>query len=150
MLGYSDGRREDLHPICAARLERAARVGDGADAVVLTGWARRDGTPPEAELMRRAWNGSQELICDTEARITAENAAHVARLVRERGAGEVVVVTSSWHRLRTVLLFRLLLRGTGARVGVVTVGRPWSLRLLLRELACFALVPVQVRRARRL
>lgn len=99
--------------------------------------------------MRRAWRGAGErVICETEARITAENAAWVARLVPELGVNEVVVVTSSWHRLRSALLFRLLLRGTGANVRVVAASRPWSLRLVLRELACFALVPAQVRRAR--
>jgi uncharacterized SAM-binding protein YcdF (DUF218 family) len=149
VLGYSAGRRDGLHPVCAARLELAARVADGADAVVLTGWARRDGALPEAELMRRAWEGPRErVICDTESRITAENAARVAAVVRELGAREVVVVTSWWHRVRAALLFRLLLRETGARVRVVAAGRPWSLRLVLRELACLALVPVQVRRAR--
>jgi uncharacterized SAM-binding protein YcdF (DUF218 family) len=149
VLGYSAGRRGGLHPICAARLERAARVADGADAVVLTGWARRDGALPEAELMRRVWEGPPErVICDTESRITAENAARVAVLVRELGAREVVVVTSWWHRLRAALLFRLLLRETGALVRVIAAGRPWSVWVLLRELACFALVPAQVRRAR--
>lgn len=151
VLGYSAGRRDGLHPICAARLERAARVADGADAVVLTGWARRRDGISEAELMRRAWRGPKErVICETEARITAENAARVAALVREFGAREVVVVTSWWHGVRASLLFRLLLRETGARVSVVAAGRPWSLRLVLRELACLALVPVQVGRARKL
>ena len=151
VLGYSAGRRKGLHPICAARLERAARVADGADAVVLTGGARRDGALPEAELMRRAWEGSGErVICDAESRITAENAARVAALVHELDAHEVVVVTSWWHRLRAALLFRLLLRNTGARVRVIAAGRPWSVRLLIRELACLALVPGQVGRARRL
>ena len=150
VLGYSAGRRNGLHPVCAARLERAARVED-ADAVVLTGGARRDGALPEAELMRRAWEGSQErIICDTESRITAENAARVAALVRELGAHEVVVVTSWWHRVRAALLFRLLFRETGARVRVIAARGPWSPRLMLRELACLALVPVQVGRARRL
>jgi uncharacterized SAM-binding protein YcdF (DUF218 family) len=149
VLGYSDGKRDELHPICAARLERARSLADGADAVVLTGWARRHGGVAEAELMRRAWGGPQErVICDPEARITAENAARVAGLVRRLGARDVVVVTSWWHRLRASLLFRTLLRGTGARVHVVAAGRLWSPRLVLRELACFALVPVQLRRAR--
>jgi uncharacterized SAM-binding protein YcdF (DUF218 family) len=149
VLGYSDGRADGLHPICAARLERAALVAERADTVVLTGWARRRGALPEAELMRRAWRGPAErVICETGARITAENAAQVARLVPELGVREVVVVTSSWHRPRTALLFRLLVRGTGAPVRVVTARRPWSLRLVLRELACLALVPAQVRRAR--
>ena len=150
VLGYSAGRRNGLHPVCAARLERAARVAD-ADAVVLTGGARRDGALPEAELMRRAWEGSQErVICDAESRITAENAARVAALVRELDAHEVVVVTSWWHRLRAALLFRLLLRVADAQVSVIAAGGPWSLRLMLRELACLALVPGQVGRARRL
>jgi uncharacterized SAM-binding protein YcdF (DUF218 family) len=99
--------------------------------------------------MRRVWEGPQErVICDTQSRITAENAARVAELVRELGAREVVVVTSWWHRLRAALLFGLLLRETGARVRVIAAGRPWSVWVLLRELACFALVPAQVRRAR--
>jgi uncharacterized SAM-binding protein YcdF (DUF218 family) len=149
VLGYSAGSRNGLHPVCAARLELATQVADGADAVVFTGWARRHGALPEAELMRRAWDGPQErVICDTESRITAENAARVAALVRQLGAREVVVVTSWWHRRRAALLFRLILRETGARVRVVAAARPWSPRLLLRELACLALVPVQVRRAR--
>jgi uncharacterized SAM-binding protein YcdF (DUF218 family) len=149
VLGYSDGRRVELHPICAARLERAAQVAAPADAVVLTGWARRAGHVPEAELMRAAWPGPERsFIVDTEARITAENAAYVARLVDELGSEEVVVVTSWWHRLRARLLFRSLLGDRPVHVSVVGAERPWSVRLLARELACFALVPFQVRRAR--
>jgi uncharacterized SAM-binding protein YcdF (DUF218 family) len=148
VLGFSDGRRAELHPVCAARLEQAARLVDGADDVVLTGWARRGGRPPEAELMRAAWPGPErQFILDTEARITAENAAYAAAHVRERGAREVVVVTSSWHRLRTLILFRSLL--PGVQVSVVGVRGPGSPRLLARELGLFALVPLQVVLARR-
>ena len=149
VLGYSDGRRKELHPICAARLERAAQVAEPADVVVLTGWARRPGRIPEAELMRAAWPGPKRpFIVDTEARITAENAAYVARIVDEQGSEEVVVVTSWWHRLRTQLLFRTVLGERPVRVIVLGVERPWSVPLLAREVACFALVPFQVRRAR--
>jgi uncharacterized SAM-binding protein YcdF (DUF218 family) len=149
VLGYSDGRRKELHPICAARLERAALVAEPGDAVVLTGWARRPGRVPEAELMRAAWPGPERsFIVDTQARITAENVAYVAGLVDELGSEEVVVVTSWWHRRRTQLLLRTLLGGRPVRVSVLGVERPWSVRLLAREVACFALVPFQVRRAR--
>jgi uncharacterized SAM-binding protein YcdF (DUF218 family) len=149
VLGYSEGRSEGLHAISAARLERAAALAERADAVVLTGWARRAGRPSEAELMRGAWPGPERpLMLDSEARITAENAAYVARLVDELGAKEVVIVTSWWHRLRSALLFRSLLRDRPVRVVVVGAGRPWSIRLLVRELACFALIPLQLRRAR--
>jgi uncharacterized SAM-binding protein YcdF (DUF218 family) len=140
VLGYSDRRSSGLHPICAARLVRAAELSARADAVVLTG--------VESEAMRRAWSGPcSDVICETDARITAENAANVARVVRELGATEVVVVTSWWHRLRAALLFHALLRGTGAHVHVVPAPS-WSLRLLVREVAAFALVPYQLRRAR--
>lgn len=145
VLGYSDGRSDGLHPICAARLERAAAECADADAVVLTGQGRRAGAIPEAELMRQAWRGpAARLICEPRARITAENAAHVGALARELGAHEVVVVTSWWHRLRAWILFATLLRGSGARLSVVSAGRPWSLRLLVREIGAFALLPFQL------
>jgi uncharacterized SAM-binding protein YcdF (DUF218 family) len=148
VLGYSDGRTEGLHPVCASRLERAAAEAADAAAVVLTGYGRRPGGLPEAELMRQAWRWpAARLICEPRARITAENAAHVAVLVRELGADEVVVVTSWWHRFRADILFRAMLRGSGARVRVVSTSRPWSLRLLLREVGAFALLPHHLRRA---
>jgi hypothetical protein len=148
VLGYSDGRRDGLHPICAARLERAVAECADADAVVLTGHGRRYGAIPEAELMRQAWRGpAARLICEPRARITAENAAHVGALARELGAREVVVVTSSWHRLRAWILFAALLRGSGARLRIASAARPWSLRLLLREVGAFALLPLQLWRA---
>ena len=40
VLGYSDGARSELHPVCAARLARAAEVTTSDDVVVLSGWAR--------------------------------------------------------------------------------------------------------------
>jgi uncharacterized SAM-binding protein YcdF (DUF218 family) len=151
VLGYSDGSAGGLHPICAARLERAVAEAGDADAVVLTGSGRRPAAISEAELMRDAWRGpSARLICEPTARITAESAAHVAALVREHGAREVVVVTSWWHRLRAGILFAALLCGSGARLRVVSAGPPWSLRLLVREVGAFALLPVQLRRAARL
>ena len=40
VLGYSHGGGDELHPVCAARLERAAEVATADDVVVLSGWAR--------------------------------------------------------------------------------------------------------------
>jgi hypothetical protein len=141
VLGYSRRRGSALHPICTARVERAAEICADGDVVVLSG--RR-----EAELMRRAWGGGDvRLVCEARARTTAENAAHVARLARDLGAREVVVVTSWWHRPRAWLLFRGALRTV--RVRIVPVPGRWSGRLLLRELACLPLVPVQLTLATR-
>jgi uncharacterized SAM-binding protein YcdF (DUF218 family) len=146
VLGYSDGRGHGLHPICAARLELAGRLAKRGDSVVLTGGSRRAGAPAEAELMRRSWRGADcSVVCDTSACITAENAVCVARLARELGAHEIVVVTSWWHRVRAALLFHAL---AGMPVSVVSAGRPWSARLLVRELGAFVLLPFQLRRAR--
>ena len=98
--------------------------------------------------MRRAWTGSTEgLVCDPDARITAENAANAAAHARELGVQEVVVVTSRWHQLRAGILFRSLL--PGMRVTVSGAPTPAPPRVLLREVAVFPLVPFQLARARR-
>jgi uncharacterized SAM-binding protein YcdF (DUF218 family) len=148
VLGYSDGRQQELHPICAARLEFAASLAQEGDAVLLSGWSRQPGRLPEAELMRRAWPGpDSEVLSDPDARHTAQNAANAAEHARELGAREVVVVTSSWHRARARVLFRRLL--PGVRVTVVGAPTPGSPRNYLREVAVFPLVPLQVRTVRR-
>lgn len=148
VLGYSDGRQQELHPICAARLEFAAGLAEERDAVLLSGWSRQPGRLPEAELMRRAWPGPEaELLSDPDARHTAQNAANAAVHARELGAGEVVVVTSTWHRARAGVLFRRLLPGVA--VTVVGARTPGSPRNYLREAVVFPLVPLQVRTARR-
>ena len=141
VLGYSARGDQGLHPVCAARVARAAEVASEEDTVVLTG-------RPEAELMHAAWQGrALRVVCETDAGVTAESAAHVARLARELGADEVIVVTSWWHCRRTAFLFRRALRGGG--VAVSTVGAPtWSGPLLFREAAAYALLPVQIRRVR--
>jgi hypothetical protein len=148
VLGYSRGRMGELHPICAARLDHAAELAGENDAVLLSGWSRHPAALPEAELMRRAWRGTTDgLICDPDASITAENAANAAVHARELGVQEVVVVTSRWHRLRTGILFRSLL--PGVHVAVEGARTPAPLRVLLREIAVFPLVPLQIARARR-
>ena len=148
VLGYSRGRKGELHPICAARLEHAAALAGENDVVLLSGWSRHPTALPEAELMRRAWPGATDaLVCDPDARITAENAANAAAHARELGVGDVIVVTSRWHAPRAGILFRRLL--PGVRVTVSGAHTPAPPRLLLRELAVFPLVPFQLALARR-
>jgi uncharacterized SAM-binding protein YcdF (DUF218 family) len=98
--------------------------------------------------MRRAWTGATEgLVCDPDARITADNAANAAVHARDLGVSEVVVVTSTWHGLRAGILFRSLL--PGVRVSVSGANTPAPAQVLLREVAVFPLVPFQLVRARR-
>ena len=141
VLGYSAWRGAGLHPVCEARVAAAAELASEEDTVLLTG-------RPEAELMHAAWpRGAGRVLCDSDARLTAESAIHAARLARQLGADEVVAVTSWWHCRRTGVLFRRALAGSG--IDVRTVGAPrWSARLLLREAAAFAALPLHMRRAR--
>jgi DUF218 domain len=143
VLGYSRRADEELHAICAARLARAHELAADVETVILSGF-------PEAELMADAWTGPEvELIPEAESRSTAQNAANVARKARELGASELVVVTSSWHRLRVEALMRTALRRSGIRLQVEGADAPRPLALLAREAACVVLLPFQLPRASR-
>jgi len=142
VLGYSDGRRRGLHPVCAARLERAHAEAGPEDVVLLSGWARRRSTGAEAELMARAWRGAGRVVLDRGARSTAGNAVAAARAARALGAGEVVLVTSSWHGRRAQALLRAALRGTSTSVRLAASADPPSARARLRELACWSVTPL--------
>lgn len=143
VLGYSDGSGPGLHPVCAARLERAASLVEPDDVVLFSGWARRGATAPEAELMSRAWPGPvRRIVLDRGARSTTGNAIGIACAARTLGVEEVVVVTSSWHGRRAHALVRAALAGTGTRVRVATTSERPSSAARARELACWSLVPV--------
>ena len=149
VLGYSDGGAGQLHPMCAARLGCAAGIATDDDVIVLSGWARVPGTRSEAELMRDNWGGAAaRVILDEHARTTAENAAHVARIARDLGAREVVVVTSRWHASRATAAFRWQARRSGTHVAVASPPGGTG-RDRLRELGLWLLLPAQIRAARR-
>jgi DUF218 domain len=144
VLGYSNGSRPGLHPICAARLARAAELSTEDDVVVLSGWSRVTHSPAEAELMSAAWTGrAREVVVDPDARTTVENAANAVDDVVRVGAREVLIVTSSWHAARAKAAFRWLLRGRGVTVGAASP-RGGSLRASLRELVLWAFLPAQL------
>jgi len=150
VLGYSPRRGQDLHPICAARLARAEEIAREDDVVVLSGWSRRNGSEAEADLMARAWRGPAcTLLRDRDARHTVQNAVRLAAAAREVEAGEVVLVTSWWHRPRAALLTRRALSGADTRVTSVGARGPLPLSLLARELACLVALPAQLHAARR-
>ena len=144
VLGYSDSGAGELHPVCAARLDRAAEVTTADDVVVLSGWARVPHTYSEAELMRAAWRGAaHEVVVDPDARTTVENMANALNDVLRVGAKEVVVVTSSWHAPRAKAALRWLLRHTGIRVRSVSPPGG-SRRGAARELGLWPLLPFQL------
>ena len=144
VLGYSDRGSGELHPVCAARLARAAEVTTAEDVVVLSGWARVPHTYSEAELMRAAWRGAaREVVVDPDARTTVENLANALNDILRVGAREVVVVTSSWHAPRAKAALRWLLRHTGDKVSS-TSPPGGSRRASLRELTLWPLLPAQL------
>ena len=150
VLGYSDGETGELHPVCAARLARAAELTNDEDVVVLSGWSRVPGRRSEAELMATAWSGAaREVVLDPVARSTVDNAANAIGDVLRAGADTVVVITSSWHAARAKMAFRWLLRGRGVRVNVATPLDTAATRDRLRELALWTLLPAQLSRAAR-
>jgi uncharacterized SAM-binding protein YcdF (DUF218 family) len=150
VLGFSSGRGEELHPVCAARLRHAEGLATGAAAVVLSGWSRHPDGRGEAELMRDDWSGpAVRLVCDPTASTTAGNAASIARTAEELDADEIVVVTSRWHRRRAGVLVCAAVgdRDVAVRTSSPS-GRP-STKLLLREAACLVTLPVQAALLRR-
>ena len=150
VLGYSDGGRDEIHPICAARVARAAEISTGADVVVLSGWARVPGTTSEARLMARAWTGrAAEVVVDPDARTTMGNATNALNDVQRVRAREVIVVTSHWHARRARAAFRLLLWRQPVRVRATFPPEPPRLGAMLRELPLWVLLPVQLWHARR-
>ena len=98
--------------------------------------------------MVAAWRGPDVPLLADDARTTVGNARAVAATARELGADEVVVVTSSWHRLRARMLLRAAL-GPDVKLELVspaTTHRPLQLG---REAACIAFLPVQLRAVKR-
>ncbi|MGD9570712.1 MAG: YdcF family protein [Thermoleophilia bacterium] len=150
VLGYSSGGGGGLHPVCAARVARAAEEAGEGDVVLLSGWARRPGAPSEARLMHAAWpGGGGRLLLDDGSTHTHENALHVGALARREGAREVVVVTSAWHAPRARALLAWTMRGTGIPVRVVSAEGPRPRGALVREALVWPLAPVQVALGRR-
>ena len=148
VLGYSGRRGDGIHPVCAARLAIAEAAAEGVDAVLLSGWSRHLGGASEASLMRAAWRGPNvPLLDDGDARTTLGNARAVAAAAKAIEATEVVVVTSSWHRLRARLLVRAAL-GPDVRLQLVSPNGRTPPHLLGRELLCLLALPFQLRALR--
>ena len=143
VLGYSENASAELHPVCAARLSRAATEAEADDVVLFSGWARARASSTEADLMAESWaTPVRGAFVDRGARSTLGNATGIARAARAVGASEVLLVTSPWHARRASLLVRASLRRSGVRVRVVTGNDRPTVRSGMRELAAWAFVPV--------
>jgi DUF218 domain len=86
-----------------ACVRAAARLAEGRAprVVVFTGWSPVGG-PTEAEQMRAAWDGRDDvdLVAEPSAAITAENMSRSLPHLLERGVREVTVVCGTVHLAR--------------------------------------------------
>lgn len=120
----------------------------GAEVVVFSGWSSTGGRS-EAEQMRDAWSGpAVELVTESTATSTAENAARTLPLLLERGIGSAVVVCAPPHLFRTRLLFGLLYRGSGIELSFHVPRLAPTVRAIVWELLALPFVPVQLLAAR--
>jgi uncharacterized SAM-binding protein YcdF (DUF218 family) len=110
------GRRSyRISPACRRVVAETARLTGqlGPRAVVFTGWSP-DGGISEAEQMRALWRGPDvELVVETTASSTAENAARTLPLLRERGIHRAVVVCTPLHLYRARWFFQRLFHAHG-------------------------------------
>lgn len=142
VLGFSDGSCADLHPLCAARLARAAEEATPDDVILFSGWARSPSQSTEADLMAASWTGPGRVhLVDRAARTTLGNARAVARAARMVDADEVVLVTSRWHARRAATLVRAAL-GSGTLLRTVTTtAEPLPPRRRAREAGAWLVTP---------
>ena len=95
---------------CGRIVAEAERLAEqlAPRAVVFTGGSP-DGGASEAEQMARRWRGPDvELLLETTARTTAENASRTLPLLREHGIAQAVVVCTPLHLYRARWFFRRL------------------------------------------
>jgi uncharacterized SAM-binding protein YcdF (DUF218 family) len=116
--------------------------------VVFTGWARGGG-PSEAEQMLEAWPGRRdvELVVETTARSTAENAARSLPLLLGRGVREATIVCAPLHVLRVRYFFGGLYARFGLRCDVRAARLLPTPTALAWELAALAMMRSQLRTA---
>lgn len=142
ILGYSDRSTSELHPVCAARLERALEEAAPDDVILFSGWARGSAPRAEADLMAASWTGpARTRLVDRDARTTFGNALAIARAARTVGADEVLLVTSRWHARRAVALTRAAL-GSHPRLRVAATAERLSAKHGAREAGAWLTAPV--------
>jgi len=143
-------RRGRISGLCLTLVREAERIAAATpvDAVVFSGWAPRGGEP-EAEQMRAAWRGPDvELVVESTAAVTAENAARTLPLLLERSIERAIVVCAPIHLYRARFFFSRLYGAQGivAEFRTVTAGR--TVPALVWELAAATAVRRQLRAAR--
>ncbi|HEY1366978.1 MAG TPA: YdcF family protein [Gaiellaceae bacterium] len=135
---------------CRRLVEEAEALArsDEARVVVFTGWSPLGGRS-EAEQMRDAWRGPDvELVVESTAATTAENAVRTLPLLRERGVDHAVVVCAPQHLARARYFFGRLYRDRGVTTSFCAAAVRPSVRAGLWELGANAVRRFELRAAR--
>lgn len=106
--------------VMAARLYHAGK----ASLIIPSGEISARAELPLLETMRVP---RSRILCDTEARDTAENAQYTVALLRERKAKKVLLVTSAWHMRRALMMYE------GCGLEIIPVGCDYESTLVCAE-----------------
>jgi uncharacterized SAM-binding protein YcdF (DUF218 family) len=134
---------------CLGLVGEAERIAEltAVEAVIFSGWARAGGAP-EAVQMQSAWRGPEvELVVESTASVTAENASRTLPLLVERGIRHAVVVCAPFHVYRTRFFFSRLYRARGVEPEFHVARVATGLRALGWEIAAAAACRRQLRAA---
>ena len=115
------GERGGLMSAGAARLLTAARLAKQHSLPVLIsgGQVFSDGASEALvaeRILLQLGLPQEQIIVETQARTTQENAAYTAALCRERGYHNVLLLTSALHMPRSMQFFERYLGGQGIKV----------------------------------
>src|SRR5262249_14523059 len=103
-------RRGRISDVCISLVRESERIAASThvDTVVFSGGSVRGGAP-EAEQMRDVWRGpGVELVVESTASVTAENAVRTLPLLLERGIERAIVVCAPLHLYRARFFFSRL------------------------------------------
>jgi hypothetical protein len=144
--GHSAGER--ISARCRRLVDVAAALADerAPRVVVFTGWAP-GGDASEAEQMLDAWPGRHdvELVVETTATSTAENAARSLPLLLDRGVREATIVCAPLHSLRVRYFFGRLYARYGVRCDVRAAPLAPTPAALAWEIAALGVMRRQLR-----
>jgi hypothetical protein len=118
-------RRGALTARCRRLVDYAAELAEtrAPSVVVFSGWAAYGRATSEAEQMLAAWTGRRdvELVAESTAATTAQNASRSLPLLLERGVTEATVICAAAHARRVRYFFGRLYAAAGLRVEVSAV-----------------------------
>jgi uncharacterized SAM-binding protein YcdF (DUF218 family) len=143
------GRNPRISSACVGLIREAERLAANTpvDLVVFTGGSRGNGLS-EAEQMPAAWRGPDiELVVESTASVTAENAARTLPLLLERAIERALVVCAPLHVYRANFFFSRLYGPRGIETFVQRAPVARRPGALVWELAAAPLCRRQLRAA---